>query len=204
MVENQIKMRGIYSDKVLEAMMKVRRHLFVPLEKQAFAYEDRPLSIGHGQTISQPYIVALMSEAASLTGREKVLEIGTGSGYQCAVLSLLSDEVFTIERIKPLAVRAGKTLLENGFLNCKVNIGDGYRGLPADAPFDVIMLTAAPPALPEKLLTQLNEDGGRMILPLGSTIQTLLKITRNRSSYKREELCGVVFVPMLPGVADFA
>ncbi len=203
MVEYQIKARGISSEKVLEAMMKVNRHLFVPPDKELYAYEDRPLAIGHGQTISQPYIVALMTEAASLAGSEKVLEVGTGSGYQCAVLSCLSDFVYTIERIKPLAVLAGKTLTDNGFLNCKIIHGDGYNGLPDQAPFDVIMLTASPPAMPEKLLKQLNEDGGRMILPLGSVSQTLIKVIRYRSRFIREDLAGVMFVPMVSGVPDY-
>jgi len=203
MVEYQIKARGISSEKVLEAMMKVKRHLFVPPEKALYAYEDRPLAIGHEQTISQPYIVALMTEAASLTSSEKVLEIGTGSGYQCAVLSCLSGSVYSVERIKPLAVRAGNTLSGNGFMNCEIILGDGYNGLPDQAPFDVIMLTASPPAMPEKLLKQLNDDGGRMILPLGSVSQTLIKVTRYRSRFIREDLAGVIFVPMVPGVPDY-
>ena len=202
MVDSQIKTRGYFPDKVLGAMLRVERHLFVPADKVAYAYEDRPLSIGYGQTISQPYIVALMTESAQLTGREKVLEIGTGSGYQCAVLSLLAAEVFTLERIKQLAGRAEKVLEENRYHNCRVYIRDGYSGLPEEAPFDVIIVTAAPHEIPPLLQKQLNPLGGRMIIPVGSGCQKLVKIVRSGNRFSSSDITDVIFVPMLPGTDE--
>ena len=145
MVRNQIEARGVSDARVLAAMRRVERHKFVPGQQIASAYEDHPLPIGHGQTISQPYIVALMTELCDLNGGEKVLEIGTGSGYQAAVLSLLAKTVYSIEIVEPLGKSARRTLAELGYRNVEVRIGDGYAGWPEEAPFDVIILTAAPP-----------------------------------------------------------
>ena len=144
MVRQQIESRGVTDERVLAAMRKVERHKFVPGHQVSSAYEDHPLPIGHGQTISQPYIVALMTELCNLDGSEKVLEIGTGSGYQAAVLSLLAKKVYTIEIVEPLGMNARRLLAELGYRNVEVRVGDGYRGWPDEAPFDVIILTAAP------------------------------------------------------------
>lgn len=197
MVAHQIKARGVKDERVLEAMRTVPRHIFVPPSHQDQAYEDHPLPIGEGQTISQPYIVAVMSEAMELTGKEKVLEVGTGSGYQAAVLSHLCKEVHTIEIVEPLAKRSKEVLKEHGYDNVKVYHGDGYAGLPDEAPFDAIMITAAPPKVPQPLKEQL-EIGGKLVLPVGTTYQSLIRIRRTaEDAWKKEEvLPAVIFVPM--------
>jgi protein-L-isoaspartate(D-aspartate) O-methyltransferase len=195
MVRQQIEARGVRDPRVLEAMRKVPRHLFVPPAMQAHAYADTPLPIGHGQTISQPYIVAFMSEAMQLKGGERVLEIGTGSGYQAAVLAELAREVYSVEIVEPLAREAEACLKYLGYTNIKLRVGDGYRGWPEAAPFDAIMVTAAPDHIPPALLEQLAE-GGRLILPVGSFFQELVRIRRTKDGTKRESLLPVRFVPM--------
>ena len=185
-------------------MRAVPRHLFVPEVAIARAYEDVPVPIGQGQTISQPTIVAVMTEALELTGRERVLEIGTGCGYQTAILSALAREVFTIELLAPLARRAWERFGALGLENVQARVGDGYRGWPEKAPFDRIVLTAAPPALPEALLAQLA-DGGRLVAPVGPaptevddrTEQRLMIVTRRGDAFEERDLCGVRFVPMV-------
>lgn len=182
--------------RVLEAMHTVPRHRFVPPEFAAFAYEDRPLPIGEGQTISQPYIVALMTEAAQVDKGDKVLEIGTGSGYQAAVLAHLTDKVYTIEIIEPLAKHAKQTLLQLGLDTVSVRVGDGYEGWPEEAPFDAIIVTAAAPALPPPLVDQLAE-GGRLVIPVGEpSVQELSVFTKTRKGLAREISIPVRFVPM--------
>jgi len=196
MVREQIQARGVRDARVLAAMLKVKRHLFVPADEEENAYEDRPLVIGEGQTISQPYIVAFMTEALQLKARARVLEIGTGSGYQAAVLGELAREVYTIEIVKPLGERAAKLLARLGYRNIKVKIGDGYQGWPDKAPFDAIMLTAAPERVPAPLLQQLAV-GGSLVAPVGPLRdQRLIRITRSAGGLSREELLPVRFVPM--------
>jgi protein-L-isoaspartate(D-aspartate) O-methyltransferase len=195
MVKNQIAKRGVNDTKVLDAMRVVPRHLFVPSSAQAEAYDDRPLAIGEGQTISQPYIVALMTETLNLTSKDKVLEIGTGSGYQAAVLSKLVSEVYTIEILKPLGEQAQRTLSELGYSNVHVRIGDGYQGWPEAAPFDAIIVTAAPEHIPEPLKQQLK-IGGRMIIPVGNFVQDLVLLTKTQDGFTRKNVAPVRFVPM--------
>jgi protein-L-isoaspartate(D-aspartate) O-methyltransferase len=195
MVDLQIKDRGVLDKKVLQAMTDVPRHIFAPGHDINVAYADTPLPIGNGQTISQPYIVAFMTESAELKGNEKVLEIGTGSGYQAAVLSKIVKEVYTIEIIEALGKNAEKVLKENGYNNVHVKIGDGYSGWPEHAPFDVIIITAAPDDIPQNLLKQLK-IGGRMIVPIGSFIQELVRITKTEKGFAKEDLIPVRFVPM--------
>ncbi len=198
MVKKQIEARGIRDPKVLQAMLQVERHKFVPELSIPQAYEDHPLPIGYGQTISQPYIVALMTELCELDGTEKVLEIGTGSGYQAAILSLLAKEVYSIEIVEPLGKQAALRLKSLGYKNVTVKIGDGYKGWPEHAPFDVIMLTAAPPTVPDALLNQLKEDGGILVAPVGDYHQELIKIVRNGNNYSQKVITYVRFVPMVP------
>jgi len=195
MVETQIRARGVKDARVLKAMEKVPRHRFVPEHLWDEAYFDEPLPIGYGQTISQPYVVAYMTEQLGLTGDEKVLEIGTGSGYQAAILAELAKEVYTIEIIPELGKRAAEVLKELGYENVHVRIGDGYRGWPEAAPFDAIILTAAPDHVPQPLLDQLKV-GGRMILPLGDFYQDLVLITKTEKGIKKERKIPVRFVPM--------
>jgi len=195
MVETQIKARGVKDPRVLSAMLKVDRHLFVPKELQTSAYTDQPLPIGEGQTISQPYIVALMTELLELKGEEKVLEIGTGSGYQAAILAELVKEVYTIEIIETLATSAKKLLLQMGYQNITVKAGDGYLGWPEVAPFDAIIITAAPEHIPKPLLEQLKE-GGRMVVPVGTYSQVLKKIVKRSGRIETSDIIPVVFVPM--------
>ena len=196
MVETQIKARGVKDRLVLQAMKKVPRHLFVPKNLQNAAYWDRPLPIGHGQTISQPYIVALMTEQLKLTGKEKVLEIGTGSGYQAAILAEIAKEVYTIEIIAALGEQARIRLKNLGYQNVHVKIGDGYRGWPEQAPFDAIIVTAAPRQIPQPLIDQLK-NGGRMIIPVGDLYQELILITKNsKGIIKKKSILPVIFVPM--------
>ncbi len=195
MVAEQIKARGITDPRVLEAMEKVPRHKFLPPHLWDEAYDDGPLPIGYGQTISQPYVVAYMTEQLQLTGTEKVLEIGTGSGYQTAILAELAKEVYSIEIVPELGHRAARILKELGYTNVHVRIGDGYRGWPEEAPFDAILLAAAPDHIPQPLLDQLKE-GGRMILPVGEYYQDLVLIRKTEEGIIKESKIPVRFVPM--------
>ena len=196
MVEVDLRGRDITDPRVLAAMLKVPRHEFVPGQRQSLAYADFPLPIGNDQTISQPYIVALMTQSAQLKPGDRVLEIGTGSGYQAAVLAEMVEEVYSIEIIETLANDAGKDLQRLGYTNINVKHGDGYQGWSEFAPFDVILLTAATPTIPQPLIDQLKE-GGRMILPLeGRFFQKLIRITKQKGELQREEITGVRFVPM--------
>jgi len=195
MVAEQIAARDVRDVRTLEAMRKVPRHLFVPPEMAGQAYDDHPLPIGHGQTISQPYIVAFMTEALGLKGGETVLEVGTGSGYQAAVLAQIAARVYTIEIVAPLADEARKRLKALGYANVEVRAGDGYLGWPEAAPFDAIMITAAAPRVPEPLEQQMK-DGGRLILPVGDEWQELVLVTRRGAAYEEKRVLPVRFVPM--------
>jgi protein-L-isoaspartate(D-aspartate) O-methyltransferase len=195
MLNEQVIARGVRDPRVLAALASVPRHELVPLEQREHAYEDRPLPIGWQQTISQPYVVAYMTEQLRLTGDERVLEIGTGSGYQAAVLSRLAREVYSIEIVKPLAERARADLARLGYANVHVRAGDGYRGWPEQAPFDAIIVTAAPGHVPQPLVDQLAV-GGRLVLPVGELSQELLRIERTADGLREERLIGVRFVPM--------
>lgn len=194
MVTEQIVARNVKDKKVLSAMLKVPRHEFVPENLKRFAYEDRPLPIGEDQTISQPYIVALMTELLALKGDERVLEIGTGSGYQAAILAEIAKEVYTIEIIPSLARSAEERLKRLGYKNIKVKIGDGYKGWEEYAPFDAIIVTAAPDHVPQPLVDQLKV-GGRMVIPVGSMFQELKLITKN-GGIRERDIIPVRFVPM--------
>jgi len=195
MVEEQLASRGVEDARTLAAMRKVPRHLFVPPAVLDQAYDDHPLPIGHGQTISQPYIVAFMTEALGLRGGETVLEVGTGSGYQAAVLAEIAARVYTIEIVAPLAEEARERLRRLGYANVDVRAGDGYLGWPEAAPFDAIMVTAAAPRVPEPLKEQLR-DGGRLILPVGDEWQELVVVTRRGTRYEERRVLPVRFVPM--------
>lgn len=195
MVREQIAGRGIRDPRVLAALSRVPRHELVPEEMRAHAYEDRPLQIGFDQTISQPYVVAYMTEQLRLRGDERVLEIGTGSGYQAAVLAELAREVYSIEIVAPLGERARADLARLGYPNVKVRVGDGYRGWPEQAPFDAIIVTAAPGHVPQPLIDQLAV-GGRLVLPVGGLDQELLLLSRDAKGIHEERLIGVRFVPM--------
>ena len=195
MVETQIKARGVKEPRVLTAMLKVERHLFIPKDLQPTAYSDQPLPIGEGQTISQPYIVALMTELLELKGEENVLEVGTGSGYQAAVLAELAKEVYTIEIVEKLANSAEKLLLQLGYKNIQVKAGDGYLGWPEAAPFDAIIVTCAPDHIPKPLVDQLKE-GGRMVIPVGEYTQELKKIVKRAGKLETTNAIPVIFVPM--------
>lgn len=195
MVETQIKSRGVKDERVLSAMLKVERHRFVPTEFESKAYADQPLPIGEGQTISQPYIVALMTELLELKGGEKVLEVGTGSGYQAAILAELAKEVYTVEIIEPLASSAKNLLLDLGYKNIHVRPGDGYLGWPEAAPFDAIIVTCAPDHIPQPLLGQLRE-GGRLVVPVGTHSQELKKIIKRSGKIETADVIPVIFVPM--------
>ena len=195
MVAEQIRARGITDARVLAALERVPRHRFVPPEAARAAYEDYPLPIGSGQTISQPYIVAYMSEMLQVQPDHKVLEIGTGSAYQAAVLAELSAHVYTIEIVEPLGRRAESLLRELGYDRVRVRIGDGYAGWPEEAPFDRIMVTAAPDHVPQPLLDQLAE-GGRMIIPVGREYQELIVITRTAGGIVQQRTIPVRFVPL--------
>ena len=198
MVEKDLKARGIKDPKVLEAMGKIPRQLFVEESLRDEAYADHPLPIGEGQTISQPYVVALMTEAIRLKPGDRVLEIGTGSGYQAAVLAEIVKDVYTIEIRKGLAETAAKRLADLGYKNVQAKYGDGYFGWEEVAPFDVIMITASANHIPPPLIKQLRE-GGRLILPLGSTLfhQTLTLVTKEKGDLKMEQREAVVFVPLI-------
>jgi protein-L-isoaspartate(D-aspartate) O-methyltransferase len=195
MVETQIKARGVKDPRVLAAILKVERHLFVPKDLHPNAYSDQPLPIGEGQTISQPYIVALMTELLDLKGDDKVLEVGTGSGYQAAILAELAKEVYSIEIIEKLATSAERLLLDLGYKNIKVKAGDGYLGWPEAAPFDAIIVTCAPDHIPRPLMDQLKE-GGRMVIPVGELAQELKKIVKRGGKLETTDVIPVIFVPM--------
>jgi protein-L-isoaspartate(D-aspartate) O-methyltransferase len=195
MVAGQIEARGVRNPRVLDAMRDVPRHVFVPKPYRDEAYRDRPLPIGSGQTISQPYIVAIMTELVDPQPGDRVLEVGTGSGYQAAVLSRLVARVFSIEIIPELAERARRTLAAHGYDNVVVITGDGYRGLPREAPFDGIVVTAAPEQIPAPLVEQLKV-GGRMVIPVGTAEQWLQVLERTEEGVETRTLFQVRFVPM--------
>ena len=195
MVREQIAGRGVRDPRVLAALSRVPRHELVPEQMRAHAYEDRPLPIGHDQTISQPYVVAYMTEQLQLRGDERVLEVGTGSGYQAAVLAELAREVYSIEIVAALGERARADLTRLGYRNVEIRVGDGYRGWPEQAPFDAIIVTAAPGHVPQPLIDQLAV-GGRLVLPVGGFDQELLRIERDADGIRRERLIDVRFVPM--------
>jgi len=196
MIETQIKARGIKDERLLKAMFKVKRHLFVPARIQKLAYSDCPLPIGEEQTISQPYIVALMTELLNLDSDDKVLEVGTGSGYQAAILAELAKEVYSIEILEPLARQAEKTLEDLGYENITVKCGDGYLGWAEYAPFDAIIVTCAPPGIPQALIEQLAE-GGRMVIPVGVHWQELKLLEKLNGRIKTTGVIPVRFVPMI-------
>ncbi|MCK4932580.1 MAG: protein-L-isoaspartate(D-aspartate) O-methyltransferase [Candidatus Aminicenantes bacterium] len=196
MVTTQIKSRGIKDTNVLEAMEKVPRHVFVPENMRKVAYNDEPLPIGNGQTISQPYIVAYMTEVLQLSIEEKVLEVGTGSGYQAAILAEIAKEVFTVEIIDGLSKNAQEVLQAEGYTNIHFRVGDGSYGWEENAPYDAIMVTAAPPEVPKALQDQLK-IGGRMIVPVGDAFQELVLIVREKRRFKKKKLLPVRFVPLV-------
>ena len=195
MVQRQLAARDIQDKRVLDAMRRVPRHLFIPADRRDQAYEDYPVPIGLRQTISQPYIVAFMTQALKLQPNDRVLEIGTGSGYQAAILGELVPEVYSIEIIPQLGERSKKLLARLGYENIHVRVGDGYKGWPEKAPFDAIIVTAAPPRVPQPLLDQLKV-GGRMIIPVGEIHQGLILIQRTATGYERRNVLPVRFVPM--------
>ena len=203
MIERDLMTRGIRDARVLEAMGSIERELFVPAKLRSLAYEDRPLSIGEGQTISQPYMVAFMTQLLSLKGTERVLEIGTGSGYQTAVLGEIAAEVYSIEIIPKLSERAKILLVQLGLDNVHLKVGDGFFGWAEQGPFDAILVTAAAPKIPEPLWRQLRE-GGRLIMPLGAErqAQTLVRVTKSDGKQVVEELTGVVFVPLTGAIRE--
>ena len=197
MVKWQIKNRGISDPKVLDAMRVVERHNFVPRQYRSRAYRDGPLSIGHGQTISQPYIVALMTEKLQLDKNDKVLEIGTGSGYQAAILAEITPHVYSIEIIEELAIRARETLREQGYSNVHLKIGDGFKGWKKYAPFDGIIVTCSPSDVPKPLKNQLAENG-RMVIPVGGPyVQKLVVLEKKNGKIRKSNISSVRFVPMV-------
>lgn len=197
MVTTQIIARGISDKSVIEAMRKVERHLFVPEIHIQHAYGDHPLPIGYGQTISQPYIVAFMTEILELDENSRVLEVGTGSGYQAAVLAEICDSVYTVEIVEELGTRSARLFKELGYSNVKVKIGDGYLGWPEYSPFDAIIVTCAPTHVPDPLKDQLKE-GGRMIIPVGERyVQELVLLTKKKGALKQTSVLPVRFVPMV-------
>lgn len=196
MVQQQIVGRGITDPRVINALLTVPRHRFVPADCTNWAYADEPLPLGQGQTISQPYIVAFMTDAASIPANGRVLEIGTGSGYQAAVLAHLAQEVYSMEILPSLAQRAERTLAQLGYKNVHVKQGNGYEGWAEHAPYDAIVVTAAPPRIPEVLVSQLAM-GGKLVVPVGHSSQTLLVITRHLTGLSTEYTIPVRFVPMV-------
>ena len=197
MVESQLVQRGIKDKRVLDAMRQVPRHLFIPKDMRDLAYCDGPLPIGQGQTISQPYIVALMTELLELTGQEKVLELGTGSGYQAAILSRLVSQVYSVERHAALAEQAEKVFAQLGYDNIVISVGDGTLGWPEHSPYEAIIVTAAAPDVPQPLMGQLA-DGGRLVAPVGSRwSQVLAKVKRQGETLTKEHLTAVAFVPLV-------
>ena len=197
MVEEQIARRGVRDPRLLKAMSEVPRHLFVDEALWSQAYNDHPLAIGESQTISQPFMVALMTDAMGLMGQEKVLEIGTGCGYQTAILAKLADWVFSIERLPNLSRRAQANLEKVGVFNVNLIVGDGTKGWPEEAPYDAIIVTAGAPATPEPLKEQLAE-GGRLVIPVGDhRVQTLMRITRKGDDFVEEDLGGCRFVDLI-------
>jgi protein-L-isoaspartate(D-aspartate) O-methyltransferase len=197
MITEQIMRRGVTTPRVIEAFRKVPRHLFVPEQFQSQSYNDHPLPIGEGQTISQPYIVALMTDLLSLQGEEKVLEIGTGSGYQAAILAKLAKEVYTVERHKLLAERAERLLKELNYHNVKVLVGDGTKGWEEFSPYQRIIVTASAPDVPQPLFNQLDEMG-KLVIPIGGRwSQDLTLIEKRKGKMVRKSICGCVFVPLI-------
>jgi protein-L-isoaspartate(D-aspartate) O-methyltransferase len=197
MVDEQIVARGIKDGRVIDAMRRISRHLFVEEALQSQAYNDYPLPIGYGQTISQPYMVALMTDALELKGHEQILEIGTGSGYQTALLAILAEKVYSIERISELAARARKTLDELDCYNVEIKIFDGTYGWKEKAPFDAIMVTAGAPDVPQPLLDQLA-IGGRIVIPVGEAgLQDLFTVTRTEREFVKKNLGGCRFVKLI-------
>jgi protein-L-isoaspartate(D-aspartate) O-methyltransferase len=197
MVEEQIVSRGIKDPRVIAAMKKVPRHLFVEEALESQAYNDHPLPIGEKQTISQPYMVALMTEALQLKEKERVLEIGAGSGYQTAILAELAEKVFSIERIRSLAIKARQLLYELGYYNVEIKIFDGTYGWMEERPFDAIIVTAGAPDIPQPLLDQLAM-GGRLVIPVGDAqVQDLIRVTRTEEGIKKEDLGGCRFVKLI-------
>ena len=197
MVEKQLKFRGIKDERVLAAMAKVPREEFIPVDTRAEAYEDGPLPIGYDQTISQPYIVAFMTEQLRPKSNDRVLEIGSGSGYQAAVLAELVADVYTIDIVEPLAKTAEATLQRLGYKNVHIKVGDGYKGWPEEAPFDAIIVTCAPEKVPQPLVDQLT-DGGRMVIPVGERFaQQLYLLEKKNGQLKESVTLPVRFVPML-------
>ena len=199
MVLNQLRSRDIVDSEVLQAMLTVPRHQFVDERIQESAYNDYPLAIGEGQTISQPYIVALMTQLLELKGGERVLEIGTGSGYQAAVLAEIVEEVYTVEIYESLSKKSEKLIKDLGYRNIHFKIGDGYYGWEEYAPYDAIIVTCAPDYVPPHLLQQIRDDGGRIVIPVGGIwmVQTLMKIEKIRGEVKSTGIIGVRFVPMI-------
>lgn len=197
MVEEQLVSRGIADKRVLDVFRKVNRHKFIPEDLRESAYADSPVPIGEGQTISQPYMVALMTESLRLTGEERILEIGTGSGYQGAILAELAKEVYTIERFESLAKTAQAVFNELGYSNIKIKVGDGTLGWPEEAPFDRIIITAASPKIPLPLPEQLKENG-ILVLPLGESFcQMLTIVEKKKGELESTRVCGCVFVPLV-------
>lgn len=197
MVEDQIASRGIKDPRVIAAMKKVPRHHFVEEALQKQAYSDHPLPIGEKQTISQPYMVALMTEALQLNGTEKVLEIGAGSGYQTAILAELAQKVYSVERIRSLAIRARQLLYELGYFNVEIKIFDGTYGWLEKSPFEAIVVTAGAPDIPQPLIDQLA-DGGRLVIPVGDAfVQDLIRVTKTAEGIKKEDLGGCRFVKLI-------
>lgn len=203
MVKHQIEARGVRDPAVIRAMREVPRHCFVPSHLRPQAYRDGPLPIGHGQTISQPYIVALMSELLALKPDQRVLEIGTGSGYQAAVLAHMGAQVYSIEIVEPLAQKAKTVIQQLDYHNVYIKIGDGYKGWPRKAPFDGIIVTCAPSHIPEPLKDQLAE-GGRMVIPVGKVygVQRLILLRKIKGQIKEEKNIAVRFVPMIDGKGE--
>jgi len=196
MVED-LRNHGFADERVLRVMEKVPRHLFVPEYGRERAYDDDPLSIGHSQTISQPYMVGIMTRSLNLSGKEKLLEVGTGSGYQTAILAELATQVCTVERVEPLLRQAQQVLAELGYANVKFRVGDGTLGWPEEAPFDAIVVTAAAPGVANPWKEQLAE-GGRLVVPVGPRYaQTLIVYTKHGAKLEEKPVCGCVFVPLL-------